>query len=153
MKDGAVGIQVHACVVRASDADMDIEAGFVHVKVVVVIILVRLGAGGVHGTRGRRGGGCGSVDVSAAENAEGNEVSISLEILFTDDADESSVLGNLDPWMLSVGVHVCLVRIRCSGKKRVLGLVLALESVQKRKEDMVLGVCKNMREMQLLKGI
>jgi len=46
-----------------------------------------------------------------------------------------------------------LTRIRSSGEEGVLGLVLALQAVEERKEDMVLRVGKDVGEIELLKGL
>lgn len=146
--------ELHGVFIRANDAHPHVRMTALRVIVFdfiifVVLLFERLGTRGIERAIGRRGIGRGQRKVLPAENAKRDEVSVCLEILFTDNPNEASVLGNLYFWAGGIGEHMSLVRIWGSGKKPILGIVIALQAMQEREEDVVLGMREDVGEMKL----
>jgi hypothetical protein len=106
----------------------------------VVVLFKRLGTRGTERTIRRRGISGGQRKILPAEYPKRDRVSISLEVLFTNDPNEASVLGNLYFWVMGIGKHMSLVRIWCSGEEPILGVVVTFQTMQERKKDVVLGM-------------
>lgn len=122
--------KLHSILIRAYDANTHIRVtalGIVvfNLIIFVVVLFERLGPRGIHRAVGRRGDSR-RRKILPAKYPKRDQVSACLEILFTNDPDEASVLGNLYFWMVGIGEYMGLVRIRCRGEKAILSVIVAL---------------------------